>query len=395
MRLIEGTTQQLSLLRAGDFVVLLHGTFASKADWVNPDHPLPKALSETGPGIKVVPFRWSGTNSHSARLAAATSLAELVNKIGERHPNSGFHFISHSHGGNVVLLALKNSSVVAKTRSVAFLGTPFFEITPRSFFSGVRRFAQLVALFSPLLLLLSPLLIIGSLLEFAAWLLIGGLSLWFYLSRGMPYFENFLFQRISKLLAAKQEWSLNWLKTAIPTQPVFIATTSADEARLWLQILNSVSAIPHRIWKFLYWSLPPLLVLGLVIDTLGDAYLGLAAFTGLDISYEKIPIIIFGGISFIAFLSIFIPLLSVIIGIIIRGSFLAFGWEGLFTPLIFSIVPVQSPPWPLPPGSRKILTPARGVGLRHSSFYSDTTTISDLCEWLVGIEPSEPKSAVL
>ena len=345
--------------------------------------------------MKLFHFAGAGLIAIQRDLLHQRSLTELVKKIGERNPNSGFHFISHSHGGNVVLLALKNSIVVAKTRSVAFLGTPFFQITPRSFFRGARRFAQLAAFFFPLLAVLSTLLIVGSLSEFVVWLFVVGLFLWFYPSKGVPYFENFLFQRISKLLAAKQELSLNWLKAAIPTQPVFIATTSADEARLWLQVLNSASAIPHHVWKFLYWSVPLLLVLAFVIDTLGDAYLGFAPFTGLGVSYEKVPIIVAGGIFFVAILSIFVPLLSVIVGVIVRGSFLAFGWEGLFTPLIISIVPVQSPPWPLPPRSRKILTSAGRVGLQHSSFYSDTTTISDLCDWLAGNGPSQPKSAAI
>ena len=268
--------------------------FCLKADWVSPDHPLPKALSEKVANIEVVPFRWSGANSHSSRIAAATDLAELVTEIGAQHPHSGFHFISHSHGGNVVLLALNNSNVAAKTRSIAFLGTPFFKITPRSFFRGVRRFAQLVAFFIPLLVLMSPLLIIDFLWEFrlfgyliAVWFLIGALYFLFYPSRGMPYFEKFLFQRFSNLLAVKQESSLKWLKAATPSQPVFIATTKADEARLWLQILNSVSSVPHRLWKFLYWFVPLLLVSGFVIDTLGDVYSGFAVFTGASLWYEK------------------------------------------------------------------------------------------------------------
>src|SRR4029078_1301069 len=103
MRLVERTTEQLPLLRAGDFVVLLHGTFASKAGWLNPDRPLSKALRDKVPGIDVVPFRWSGANRHSARLAAAARLAELVSEIGARHKSARVHFVAHSHGGNVVL----------------------------------------------------------------------------------------------------------------------------------------------------------------------------------------------------------------------------------------------------------------------------------------------------
>ena len=48
-------------------------------------------------------FRWSGNNTHQARLDAG---AELARAIAKEDPERRIHIIGHSHGGNVALVAV-------------------------------------------------------------------------------------------------------------------------------------------------------------------------------------------------------------------------------------------------------------------------------------------------
>jgi carboxylesterase len=50
-------------------------------------------------------FRWSGKNTHQARISAGAALARV---IGNDNPERRVHLIGHSHGGNVALVAVNN-----------------------------------------------------------------------------------------------------------------------------------------------------------------------------------------------------------------------------------------------------------------------------------------------
>src|SRR5215203_2522997 len=89
------------LLNPGDVVILVHGTFAQGARWIESDEALANALRLHVPGIDVVPFRWSGSNSHRARVSASHELADLICRANPRSTDNGAHIIAHSHDGNV------------------------------------------------------------------------------------------------------------------------------------------------------------------------------------------------------------------------------------------------------------------------------------------------------
>lgn len=102
------------------FVFLIHGTwgqdnegwyqiaasrenFAARLAARLVGTPLEGALSRAA-----TVFEWSGANTHEARLKAAQDLALLLTGIRKAHPNERlrFHFVAHSHGGNVLLASL-------------------------------------------------------------------------------------------------------------------------------------------------------------------------------------------------------------------------------------------------------------------------------------------------
>ena len=102
------------------YLFLIHGTWGQDPQgWYHPDvddgfarrlatrldgTPLEGALWRD-----VNVFEWSGENSHEARKAAAEKLALLLLRMRQHRPfeNARFHFVAHSHGGNVLLAALQ------------------------------------------------------------------------------------------------------------------------------------------------------------------------------------------------------------------------------------------------------------------------------------------------
>lgn len=100
-----------------NIVFLVHGTWGQEhSAWYQPNSKsdgftttLKKHLGECGVQGEVdfVPFEWSGENSHAARVDGAKRLCAKLLEISERCSEATFHFVAHSHGGNVVLKALE------------------------------------------------------------------------------------------------------------------------------------------------------------------------------------------------------------------------------------------------------------------------------------------------
>lgn len=107
-----------NMLKTMNIVFLVHGTWGrGEVAWYQPSvesngfpENLKKAWLEYGiqdNSVTFVPFEWSGHNSHAARLEGAKALAAKLLKISEDNSEVTFHFVAHSHGGNVVLKALE------------------------------------------------------------------------------------------------------------------------------------------------------------------------------------------------------------------------------------------------------------------------------------------------
>ena len=94
-------------------------TFASRLKRLLAERGMPDAVS------KEDEWRWDGANSHEGRLKASAELTTALEKLAEQDPSSRFHFVAHSHGGNVLLSALHRRSFRLKVGRVVFMGTPF------------------------------------------------------------------------------------------------------------------------------------------------------------------------------------------------------------------------------------------------------------------------------
>ena len=131
-------------------VLLVHGTFANVAkggapDWWRPGSDYARQLDEqlqnAGsparcwahlPGVgaggrgSATPYAWTGANSEHDRREAGRALAQEIAALEADSRVARYHLVAHSHGGNVVLNALRElPRAPAKLGVVVYMGTPF------------------------------------------------------------------------------------------------------------------------------------------------------------------------------------------------------------------------------------------------------------------------------
>jgi len=115
-------------------VTLIHGTWAKRSDWTDPEKSLmADALrSFLPPPVEILRFAWSGRNSPRARRVAADNLRDHLRNAINNNPVNAHHFvIAHSHGGNVALQALNDPGLMQTIDGVACLSTPFLSVRDR------------------------------------------------------------------------------------------------------------------------------------------------------------------------------------------------------------------------------------------------------------------------
>jgi len=92
--------------------IVIHGTWSSDTEWYLPGGDFFDALikSTAKCNASIVPYTWSGKLSHASRVRAARGLAQVI----QSYPvDTDIYLVSHSHGGNVALLA---SQILGKDR---------------------------------------------------------------------------------------------------------------------------------------------------------------------------------------------------------------------------------------------------------------------------------------
>ncbi len=81
-------------------VLMIHGTFASDATWVDATSLVSERIkTELAMNVLIEPFRWSGHNTFAARAQAASNLVRIIENDA---PDTRYILIAHSHGGSVV-----------------------------------------------------------------------------------------------------------------------------------------------------------------------------------------------------------------------------------------------------------------------------------------------------
>lgn len=120
--------------------VLVHGTYVPKTRWTQPGSEfrenLRRASVACGP-INFYEFVWRGAlnsrfnNSHRLRLNAGQQLRRHLRQIVHQNPGIPIFMVGHSHGGNVVHYALRDSKLRRHIAGIATLATTHMVFQPR------------------------------------------------------------------------------------------------------------------------------------------------------------------------------------------------------------------------------------------------------------------------
>jgi hypothetical protein len=113
-------------------ITLVHGTWAPKAAWTREGSPLCAALRHAFPDAVLTRLRWSGGNTLRARRHAADALTRHLRSMIASHPNAHHFIITHSHGGNVAMYALRDGQLEGRIHGLVCLSTPFLHVRPRA-----------------------------------------------------------------------------------------------------------------------------------------------------------------------------------------------------------------------------------------------------------------------
>lgn len=135
-------------------VTLVHGTFNFfQPEWTKPDSVFCSTLSQRLTYSANV-FRWSGWNSHRARLRAARKLKHNLAVAISAFPDAQHFVVAHSHGGNIVLYAMKDGELSKTLAGIICLGTPFITCEARSIDPGLVPFQTITSIFVPISLII-------------------------------------------------------------------------------------------------------------------------------------------------------------------------------------------------------------------------------------------------
>jgi hypothetical protein len=134
--------------------LVIHGTFAGQAAWWRLGNDgqesfadrLERELSRRGladtvwkralaEGFDYASFAWSGRNRHGDRVAGAHRLGANLNALAQSvkaTPSDPLlvNVVAHSHGGNVVLEALRHLQSNVRVDRMVLLGTPLITVRP-------------------------------------------------------------------------------------------------------------------------------------------------------------------------------------------------------------------------------------------------------------------------
>ncbi|MCI0330294.1 MAG: hypothetical protein L0196_04990 [candidate division Zixibacteria bacterium] len=277
---------------AGQIVTLvIHGTFARDETWWRLDSDrasfasrLEAALARRGlkgtvwrsaldAGLDYDAFNWSGQNYHPDRHRGARKLAATLQRLAVASGATAeipleVNFVAHSHGGNVVLEALRRLGRGVQVRQIVLLGTPLIAARP-----ALRLLRAVIAVVLFGLLSLGVLAIIGKLIvptagKYSLLMLVGSLALvlvfYGWLLLGAAALVDVLLRVLTWPLALAVGRGMGQVYGPAPHRVVrtiasgkiTLFTTHDDEADLALQF----GAAPRRLYsEFVQKKLHPVL----------------------------------------------------------------------------------------------------------------------------------------
>jgi pimeloyl-ACP methyl ester carboxylesterase len=257
---------------------LVHGTFASNATWPLPGSLLRQTLEDTF-GRECVtttdtPFRWSGKNSHQARLSGGNDLAAWLRDIVNQSKDAHHFIIAHSHGGMVALYALRHTWLANSIAGLVCLGTPFICCEERNVNFGIKVYTRILVVCLAFLVLAS-LICTAAGITYATYLLsedlaiVIGFLLIFVTVIGATAIAGRLGMHVDRRLCdcasrwakSKQNQILEKFSLAgIVKLPLLCFSVAQDEARLYLAFWRAAAE-----WPFLLLPILAFVCLGILL----------------------------------------------------------------------------------------------------------------------------------
>ena len=242
-------------------ITLVHGTWAKKTTWIESESIISNYLKANLPGkTTIAQFKWSGKNSHHARIRASDKLVEHVLHTKKLYPNSHQFIIGHSHGGNVALYAAKNSTVKDNVNTIVCLATPFINSKTRNIGQSLL-FARWFASFYFSILSLGIMFLISHYLSDFIINLTSfkrdNIDLIFVISTAFMTigFGCFIFDifspsnSIHKYLEGLQNKFMHSISYSNISSPKIISLSmKGDEAKGYLKFLFNIAEFPLKFW---------------------------------------------------------------------------------------------------------------------------------------------------
>ena len=378
------------MISSGYMVTLVHGTFARDALWTQDESALHRTLVERlDLPVDFKRFKWTGHNDHRARLKAGRCLRYFLLKLVRKHPSKLHFVIAHSHGGNVVLYALKDSFLRRHIAGVITMGTPFISCRSRNVAPALELLSTAVPVTSFLLMLTLVGYFLANYAGFsvghygllgllATWLAppIIGLGFWVMFA---IWFLPFVRKDAKIWVAKHQHRMLKLLNSRSFSEPNFLcAVIDRDEASGWLLSLRFASSLPNwsflivlKIWMTIRWPL--------VVFCLGALLLeGKSTIQKLP-EWGALLVIAMTGVMLLAVL---LQLFMLFVPLLVRSHKYGFGGESLYTNWLSDIRVDETPSGFRVDVCNVKLQKNSSSGLRHSSFYDNPHCLADICHWM-------------
>jgi hypothetical protein len=376
-----------------------------------------------------VPFVWRGflssflNNAHRYRLRGAEALRIKLLQVRQTNPGASIFVISHSHGGNVSLYAMRDEAVAQSVTGIICMATPFFVVRPDDGFQGSVEdwlgFLRGIFMFGGAMMV--PLAVVVSVVWLALQVLphvnqyvqtvisplftIAGLA-WALAANYLLIYLFPLAENVVRHLAREgQRTSEQSLRAILPPyKPVLCLLASGDEFRTLFGICSNVmKAIKHR-----YVSVG-LFVIGVVVICACQWWI-VRSVRGIwqeslhsgDITA---PVVVIGGV--FASFTLLVALVALSLTsfrtladrLLTRLRTLLYGWE-TFPEMLFSNIDAT----PLPYGhgdicsedlhperlhSAKPYTMEGKSWLHHCEIYLNKGALEDIITWVKATTASE------
>jgi hypothetical protein len=369
-------------------ITLVHGTFNFfRSEWTKPHAVFCSTLSQRFAYSANV-FRWSGWNSHRARLKAAEKLKRSLALAIDTFPGAEHFVVAHSHGGNIALYAMNDSELSKSVAGIVCLGTPFITCQARNLEPGLLPFQTIASILLPVSLIALLLRFLNWYVDryqnasFAGFILMGIAGLCCAVG-SIPLVAP-LFRVLKRMIERHQQELLSTLcPPRILSAPVLCISAKGDEAGRHLRFLEWMSALPLLLWKpSVFWSLATGIWMFILFMWAGQTNRMLNGGAKGSLIDWISTIVNFSILSAVLTL-VLACIWQVIVGLVpklIRANFLGFGGESVFDNW-FSRISISRRPledWSITDAEFEFHTGA----LRHSQLHDSLVVARKVADWI-------------